>query len=134
MRSNVQNYDRCFKRLDFFFFLTGERLTAKKPRNIGIGLLTNWTIYSTISVAIFFLYMLLLEYNNIFMTIQQTWGIMALLQISIRYINRATHWEDKENLIAWSRDIHVRKSCPEYEPIFDEHLKKTNHQLSLTLK
>lgn len=134
MESSVETYDRCFARIDFFFLLTGRRLSADKPRYLLISLLSNYTVYMTFPIACFFVFMLTMHHENIFYTIQQLWGLLALIQTILQIITRHVNWEEKDKIIQWARDIHLRKPSPEYNAIFNVHLKRTNDQLGLTLK
>lgn len=131
MKESLEGFERWFRLLNFFWWLTGLPITSEKPRSLLYGMCTTWTVPMAALLGFWFLYMLCFEDMTLYMIIQQLWATLAVFQISIKFINRFHFWAEKDNLINWFRDIYVREYSPEYLPVIDKYLNRTNYQLKI---
>lgn len=120
--------------LDMLYSLTGLRLTAKKPRSVLYGFISNWTILIIVLGSTISPYMLLYEEITFHVKVQHVWAFLAITLAPIRFANRLAYWDEMQDLLKWFRSLHTRTNHAEYNDIVTENLKTTNNIMKSTMR
>lgn len=130
---NLAEYQRLFQRMNFFFWLTGSRITSQRSRNFFVALITNWNVPLTVCNISYYLYMVKYEPLTQMIMAQQVWSLLAESQTVIRFVNRQLHLDEMENLTTWFLGTYSAKYPSEYHDIFQKHQHKCNRLVNMAV-
>lgn len=134
MKAEAAEYQRLFQRLDFFYATTGARLTARKPRSVLLGLVSNWLLWLFLPVALWMAYLAAFEESNRYVAVQQIWACGAFIYWILNAICRQLCWDVIQHLLTWPKEVLTREYPLEYKEIVHKKCKRILHIISMILK
>lgn len=134
MEAEVAEYKRIFRRLDFYFALTGYRLTATKPKRVLLGLISNWYLWAIAVIGVSYGYLLTCEKSNRSVVVEQFWAVCCSLYWILNATCQQIRWDETQQLLTWFTEVLTRKYPFEYQEIVQSKFKRIIYIIGLIVK